>query len=283
MIKTREELNTVLEIAATQDLWARYLWFSSLLNCLTAAETCLIAIPENLTDTRIRDKILGKICSDIECKGFQECHVHLLNEYFEKYTKRSMSAKRTTGVCLRVLYPYCDEQCSRRIERFLCFTPLLKRTGLKLIRENWHSDLELLLEELWCSQKDYSLALIALNNASKAFILKNFAAIETCFEEDLAIIGRLYLKVGKHHPNMLLRLKARDEITYCHVLGKLGRKLSTEEAKEIFEKNKNDERFGIMISAFGRMGLWQLLNSLLNRADELKAIAESIFDCDMID
>jgi len=282
-MKTLKELKKVLEIASTENLWARLLWFSSFLNCLTAEETCLIASPENLKDTYIRDKILSKVCSDIKHNGFQECHVHLLNKYFEKYVNLSISEKRTTGVCLRVLYPYCDEQWSSRIERFLCFTPLLKRTGMKLIRENWYSGLELLLEELWCLQKDYSLALIALDNASKAFILKNFDAIEKCLEEDLAIISRLYLEVGKYNPNMLLRLKAKDEITYCHVIGKLGRKLSTEEAKEIFEKNKNDKRFGIMISAFGRMGLWHLLNSLLNRADELRIIAENISDCDIGD
>lgn len=283
MMKTREELEKVLEVAINEDLWARYLWFSSLLNCLTATETCLIALPEYLIDENIRGKVLAKICEDIECNGFQECHERLLSEYIEGYEDLSVSAKRATGVCLRILYPYCDEKWSHRIERFLCFTPLLKRTGMKLIRENWHSDLEPLLEELWSSKKDCSLALIALNNASEAFILKNLNAIEDCFEEDLAIIGRLYIIAGKHNPNILSCLKARDEITYCHVLGKLGRKLSTKEAEEMFENNKNDERIGIMISAFGRMGLWVLLNSLLKRADELRTIEEGRFDCDTFD
>lgn len=79
---------------------------------------------------------------------------------------------------------------------------------------------------------------------------------------------KLYLRVAKADPSKLEYLSQVDEITFTYVSVKLGKALEAEAALPMFERNKYDERIGLLIWCFGQMKLWSVLRTIEQDLDE---------------
>jgi hypothetical protein len=136
------------------------------------------------------------------------------------------------------------------------------------MHSNWLPEHENFLKKVWGKHKDKEGAHLILDKLGGAFLEEHFEELkEVLYKAGLNHISRLFVKANSlEKAQQLLYI---DEITYVYVCAKIGSELSPNYALEIFEKNKLDERVGLLLWSFGELGLWEVLTNIAGRIDEL--------------
>lgn len=74
--------------------------------------------------------------------------------------------------------------------------------------------------------------------------------------------NELHIKLGRTHPEVLQALRDAEPVTYAVVLAHLGMRLDPVDACMLYEANPDSRTTYLWIWAYGRMGLWQVIQAI---------------------
>lgn len=156
-----------------------------------------------------------------------------------------------------------------RIVEFFLLSPhiAMRRRAYKHLRRNW-ADRH--LSQLYCSWQrtadpDGTAALIQA--VPTDWLQTHYSElIPTAYDW---AYRRLCMRLGADLPELLARLRTEDEISYLYVTAKLGKRVLPREAREIFERNRHDERLGLLLWCLGVHQHSGVLAEVIKRAEQL--------------
>jgi hypothetical protein len=243
--------------------------FSALVACLNAIEACEIFDLSFEQDTSKRQAILKKIGSDIQAE-FQDCHNTLIRELVTTYEELPYSKKLACAASLGYLSNDAPKNIQDQIIRLLAASRYvrIRRIGYKNLDTSWTDGFQWLVENNWQTYQDPECVHLMIDH----FAIESLEADSLNLRDKVKgtrYLQRLYLRIADIKPERLEELKQVDEITYLYVAVKLMKNLGDQEALEIFEHNKNDERIGLMIWCFGQMKLCSVLEKITDEIDRL--------------
>jgi hypothetical protein len=144
----------------------------------------------------------------------------------------------------------------------------IRRKGYKKLKAHWYVGYIQFTEDLLKSNRDRECVQLVIDQFPPEHLERNFSTLKKRVEDSWQIT-KLYLRVAQNNLEKLDELSRRDEIAYAYVSVKLGRPLRDEEALAIFERNKYDDRLGLLIWCLGQMGLWSTLEYINSQIDIL--------------
>jgi hypothetical protein len=97
------------------------------------------------------------------------------------------------------------------------------------------------------------------------------------FDIEPWLISKLFLRLSQILPGIIERAREQDPITYLYLCAKTGKKISDNEAKELFFNNLEEERRGLALWAIGTMGCWSALEYITSCSEEISQIDEATF------
>jgi len=246
--------------------------------CLTPSYVCELLRHCVVARLDLRDTALRKVCADID-DSFSACHRHLLEDLLSVFLETDSRGRQSLGYCLSTIADHVPIAERRMIQDFFLKSKYIgvRKRGYK----NISADTEIpqdLVGKAWERFADPECAWVIVKAFPIEFLVLHRAALVAAFSKGWQF-ARLYLRIGESKPNLLDELRDIDEISYCYVLAKLGRKLALKEAVKIVDSNSGDERFGLLVWSLGRLHIWKALQYV---ESQLPTIQDQMFD-DMCD
>ncbi len=232
-----------------------YIVLNTLIHSLSSFETCLLFDMSFNQDYHIRHYVLSKISNDIT-KNFTADHRKLILSLLEKLDEKGLSKKDTCSFSLDQLYDSLPTRYKNLIlQKFLNSRSVRTHDrAFKRLNIKWNKKYQNLIEHVWNSYKDTNCLRIIINHFSANFLEKNYKDLLKITKPVQA--SKLLLKLGAINFEFVKELKDIDQISYSYVLAKLGKRLSDAQASEFLKNNYRDERIGLLLWSFGKMGLW---------------------------
>jgi hypothetical protein len=241
-----------------------YAIISSLIYALTPIEACEYLDLTFKQDNRIRRYILKKIASDIS-KSYIENHKQLIKRLLTNLEEKQFRRKESCAFSLNFLFDSLPTKVKQKIiQTFLISEyPRNRDRAFKRLNLNWDKKYLELIEAVWFLFHDTYCLKIILNHFPTTFLVQNYKDI---LEYTLPFqASKLFIKLGKVDIALLDKLMSIDEISYCYVLTKFNKAISSSEAKRILEKHSQDERVGLLLYSLGQMGLFETIMEYDNR------------------
>jgi hypothetical protein len=236
--------------------------FSALLSCLNAEETCAVLDITFEQGWTKRQVILRKIARDAETE-FQECHHTLVHNLVKVYGELPYDKKNS---CAHTLGFFCDRMPENEqdiVIKFLLASKYIgtRRAGYRKLATHWKDSFQSFVERNWKTLQDPECTWLIVDHFPVEYLETNSLALQKEVK-GTRYLSRLYLRIAERTTTKLGELRQIDEITFAYVSVKLNRTLNDEDSLGIFERNKNDERLGLLIWCFGQMKLWCVLESI---------------------
>jgi len=241
--------------------------FSAFIACLEPAEACSLLDVDFEQEYIIRRAILKKIGRDIEI-NLQTCHKELVNSLLQAFENHSYRKKQSSAYCLSFLHDFLPESIQDEIVVFLLQSKYIgiRRTGYKKLRE-WRISFSPLIEQNWNIHQDLECAELIIEHFPVEYLETNLEKLQEIVL-GTRYLTRLYLKVAKNNPSYIERLQAVDEITFAYVSVKVNKPFANEQALDIFERQKHNEKLGLLIWCFGQMKLWSVLEKINGQLEQ---------------
>lgn len=238
--------------------------------CLSPNEVCQLLDLNFSQSSSERNLVLKRIAEDAS-EDFQECHRSL----FEVLIK-----------CLQTFPPYKRKGCAHALEFLYSSIPhksfplslnksimdvflglltidkiTYRERAYRMLWGNLSEDYLPQIESAWRKWGDTMCAQLIIDNFPLSFLVEHLdeLAQKVSFSR---YYPELFVRTSEQNPKVLNRLREEDGITYAYVLCRRGEKLDSKSALEIFEKFKMDERLGLLLWCFGKMGLWKILRKV---------------------
>lgn len=226
--------------------------------CLSAEESAELLFVSYLSAINIRTAALRKVCYDIR-RSYEFCHRDLVNKILRSFNGLDAKGRQSAGYCLSSILSYLPILQRRRIQSFFLRSSYIgiRKRGYKSLKRESIVPVKP-LKEAWRKYSDTECAFLIVNKFPVEYLIDNRDSLAEALTEKWQL-ARMYLRIGKVKPDLLVELKAKDQISYCYILAKLEGKLSLSEAKRILVDNMADERIGLLIWSFGHLGLWNAL------------------------
>lgn len=226
--------------------------------CLSPQEACELfkAVPRE--NKILLEKTLRKICSDIE-SNFLPCHGELILSLEKELASVKSTHRQSIGYYLTSLSDPAPSEVRKKTQEIFLTSKYIgvRKRGYKSIIKNQDTDHEALLK-CWKTYNDTECAWTITNTFPAELIIPIRKDLILTFSEGWQY-SRIYKKIGVVRPELINELKTIDEISFCYVLAKLDKKLTSKDAKQIIDNNIDDERLGLLIWALGQLGLWDSL------------------------
>lgn len=251
-----ERVKTINEIIGSRNLSDEdFIVINSLIQALNPKEACYLLDLNFTQNKRIREYALKKIYSDIS-NSYTQPHKKLISTLISRLEDKKYTQNDRYSYCLNFLYESVPKEDKKNIlSSFLESNSIRNRNRFfKILLLNWNPKYLEIIEELWFNYHDRYCLEIILKYSPDTFILENYKELIEYSQPHQ--IKDIFLKLGKIDFKLVAKLKDIDEITYCYVLLKLGKKISNKEAKVFLENNYMDERLGLLLWVFGQMNLW---------------------------
>jgi len=238
--------------------------------CLTPFQACEFLRRCVVTRSDLRDTALRKICADID-DSYDDCHRQLLEDLLSLFSLTDSRGRQSLGYCLSTIADHMPENVRRTIQEFFLTSKYIgiRKRGYKCVSDEAVIPQEL-VQNAWEQFADPECAWVIVKTFPAEFLVRNRVALVSAFTEGWQF-ARLYLRISEIKPSLLAELRAKDEISYCYVMSKLGKKISLKEAVEIIDNNSGDERFGLLVWSLGRLHMWGALRHV---ETQLPAIQE---------
>ncbi len=264
-----ERIELIYKTIEDQETWKKSPILDALVACLTPDEACRVVDVDSPYELVLRNSLRRKIARDISAYGCLPCHTELTERLVSRFPALPHSLKQSCGSWISYLYDYLPFEHRLTILDFLLTSRYgwMRQRAYKILFRNWIPQVERLLLQAWEKHKDELGAQVIVEHLPAEFLFQQFVDLEKALSRNNRI-ARLFIKVGAMHPDVLGRLAEADGITFAYVSVKLKRVLSNDEASEIFEQYKLDERVGLLIWCFGQMGLWDVLKSITEHRKE---------------
>lgn len=237
--------------------------------CLTPEETCQLLDLDFHQEYLTRHRILRKIERDIGSYGFNKCHYELVDRLVGVVGTLPYNKKQGCGHCLSYLYDYVPQDIQHRLLRFFLESKyvIFRRRAYKKLRTDWDASYQKRIEGAWSAHHDPDCARLMIDHFPVEYLIEYFFELLESVEGSWHST-KLYLRVSEVDSSKLEHLAQTDEITFSYVSTKLGRIFGVDTALSIFERNKYDERLGLLIWCFGQMRLWSVLKTIEQDLDE---------------
>ncbi len=233
--------------------------FGAFLACMSPEEVCQLLDLEFKQDFFIREKIVRRIIEDMRAT-FLACHQELLDTLIALISTLPRKKTISCASCLERLFPNCGIEIKDRLVKSLISSPYkdLRNRACKLLRQEWDDCWIPLVSMAWSTCRESACAVLIAERMPPSFLEEHF---EDLFSQlpSFGLMGRFYSRLPQVQPEHLARLKEADEITYAYTHVKLGLRLEEAEAFDIYKRNRNDERVGLLIWSIGKMNLWDVL------------------------
>ncbi len=238
--------------------------------CLTPSHACALLRRCVVARVDLRDTALRKVCADID-DTFGDCHRRLLEDLLSLFSETDSRGRQSLGYCLSTIADHVPKAERRTIQEFFLMSKhvSVRKRGYKCVSADTVIPLAL-VRKAWEQFEDPACAWIIVKAFPPKFLVQHRASLAAAFSEGWQF-ARLYLRIAEIKPKLLTELRDIDEISYCYVLAKLGRKIALKEAVKIIDSNSGDERFGLLIWSLGRLHMWEALRHV---ESQLPAIQE---------
>lgn len=238
--------------------------------CLTPSHACEFLRRCVAARADLRDIALRKVCADI-ADSFGDCHRRLLEDLLSLFSESDSRGRQSLGYCLSTIAARVPEAGHRTIQEFFLTSKYVgvRKRGYKCVSADTVMPQEL-VRKAWEQFEDPECAWVIVKAFPPEFLVQHRASLVAAFTEGWQF-ARLYLRIAEIKPNLLAELREIDEISYCYVLAKLGRKIALKEAVKIIDSNSGDERFGLLVWSLGRLHMWEALRHV---ESQLPAIHE---------
>ncbi len=266
----------IKKLSTQEFIWERASLIRALINSLTSRIACQLFDVLFIQDHWLQNIIFNKICNDMNFQ-FHSFHRNLIDKISANFDALPYQKKQSAAFYLREFYNYSPEEVKKNIASILVSSRYLviRRFSYQIISNNWTKYNEKLIINSWRKYRDVEAAEISVRKLPIKFIQKEFDILEEILvANSFSKLAKLYIRVGKTDKKKLERLKQIDEITYLYTLVKLDKKINNRTAWQIFEKNIDKERAGLMLWCFGRMGLWDVLIDICKRKINKKVFSQ---------
>lgn len=229
--------------------------------CLTAPESCRLLSIAVRTHFDLCEAALRKTCADLEI-SFDDCHRGLLNDLIFILTEGKAKDRQRAGYCLSKLATFVPPDQRRTIQEVFLTSRYItvRRRGYKSVTKDSATNAEF-IRQVWESHGDPECAWLIVKTFPPDFLVENRRILASALLEGWQC-ARLYLNIAELYPDLLEELREIDEILYTYALAKMGSRLMSEEAIDLIKRNLGDDRFGLLVWSFGRMGLWDTLQHI---------------------
>lgn len=243
--------------------------FSASVACLTPEEKCQVldlAFSQSFPTRRI---ILRNIEQDIKRQGFRKCHRILIHNLAGALDTLPYNKKQGCGHCLSYLY----DCAPRDVQDYLLSVFLeskyviVRRRAYKKLGIGWDDSYKDAIKGVWNAHHDADCARLIIDQFDVKYLNEHFFDLQERVEASWHST-KLYLRVSEIDSSKLEHLSQTDEITFAYVSAKLGKTFEAETALSMFERNKHDERLGLLVWCFGQMKLWFVLKTIERDLDE---------------
>lgn len=226
--------------------------------CLTPRQACNLLKRYVVSRVDLRSPALKKVCADIDV-AYASCHRLLLEYFLSQLLEADSRGRQGFGYCLSVILGHVPPDDRRTIQEVFLASKYItvRRRGYKSLSNEIETTQEL-LRDAWERFGDTECAWLIVKSFPPQFLVEHRKSLLSKLMEGWQI-ARLYLRIAEIKPRLLPELKAVDQISYCYVLAKLGKTLGSKEAMAIVDANSQDERIGLLVWSFGRLGLWSSL------------------------
>ncbi len=207
-----------------------------------------------------RQRLLRRIAEDMtnSCEDF---HVALITAVMIDVHRVQSNRARSRSAFLRGLARVAPIGLATSIFAELTAhrSAAIRNDALRQMGKAWNDGWEGIVWDAWQRHGDHGAAIIIGDHFPENVILENIIALFPHLLERPGVLARLCNRLGSAAGPVLNRLRKLDEITYCYVLVKTGRKMSNSTALKIFRGNLFDDRLSLLVWCFGRMGLWSAI------------------------
>lgn len=234
-----------------------FLW--AYVNCLNDEETVELLLYSCVDFFGLRDIALRKLEHDI-ADGIRPEHKKLVRELIKKSKLLKFREANSIAYCLSRILDYSKGKNERKIVEFLLNSKRVsfRRRGLKYLLGNFKKKYEEQVLNVWDQFHDFETLKLIVYNFPTEYLFESRKMLAGHIEEGW-LASKLYLKIGKEHPEVLDELLDYGTPTYCYCLAKLQLMLPVEKKKGIQLNTEND---GLLLWSLGRLGEWQLIEKL---------------------
>jgi len=232
-----------------------YAILNSLILSLSINEACTFLDMKFEQDYRVRHYVLRKISNDM-VNSYTNEHRKLISSLFQKLDEKGFNKKESCAFSLDFLYDSLSSKYKNLIlKKFLESKSIRNRDrAYKRLFSNWNKKYQQIIEHVWTSHKDINCLGIIINHFPSEYLLVNYK--DLIQHAKPYQISKLFLKLGTANFELVNELKAIDQISYSYVLTKFDKKLTDTQATEFLKNNYKDNRIGLLLWCFGKMGLW---------------------------
>lgn len=240
----------------------------ALIRCLDPKEKFDLFRQNYLRNYVLRDAVLYVFneLSEID-------HVLLFNELVQSIIRdfpNLPANQRSSAIfCLGKLCQKTDSETRKQILNLLLTSKYVagRRKALKLISEHEIVEFSSLIEACVWNHKDQVAIALLIKHFPAHYLYDKRDALVGMLDAGWAL-ARLYIRASEYNASCISELKSLDGITYSYVMAKLGKQITQEEAEQLLEQYRLDERLGLLVWAFGKMGLWRVLTRIAEHSEQ---------------
>jgi hypothetical protein len=246
-----EFLNTRLEDNYSLDSTILY----AFINALSPEEVCRFLDSTYTKDPLTRRYVLNRIASDIT-NSYAKHHKKLILDLLIKLDEKKSPLRTIYASALNALYSSLPPQEKKTVLTTFLSSSLkaVREKAYKKLRAQWDNSFEENIRALWEQHHEIGTLILIINHFNEEYLVEHYKNLMShCNAPQQA---KLFIRIGQNYPKLLNELKESDEISYTYALTKLNMHLTTKEASVITKNNIKDERIGLLIWCYGKMGLW---------------------------
>lgn len=266
---TRSPASLLYEIQKSEPLIGNYGLLRAVAKCLSVEEALAILIKEASRASELRDAVLHRIAQDSVLTASSQL-TELVAALVAQLQDADARGRQGLSFCLSTLFPILAPGAQHTTLGALLTARsiVLRRRAYRL----WERQEVLGTSDLlavWGRTRDPECAWLLVKLLPAAELVELREDLLSLLSESWQV-SRLYLRIAEVRDDLLSELGARDGISYCYVLAKLGRSLSDSQARKVISRHELDDRLGLLVWALGKMKLEPTLRWLVRELPKIE-------------
>jgi len=269
-----KKIKEILNLNLNNDFVEKYTLLKSFIKCLSDSGKLILFKHTLQKNNNIQHSLVEVIAKDMAL-GFNKYHNEVVNLLLNRFPSLNVAERQTYGYVLNTFYDYSPNNVKLKIDKLFIdskYKNIRKRFYRHLDKYNSKEHNKLLIN-LWNKYNDTQCAWLIVKRCSPSYLYKMRKKLIEALPEYWQI-AKIYVRLIPSYPNTAKELLEIDAITYCYVMAKLKRTISSELAKAIVKNNIAEERFGLLLWCLGEMKKWDTLTFIYESIDSIKKAQE---------
>ena len=219
----------------------------------------------------LRDALLKSVLEDLRYGLSRQAHLRMVSQLMRNLKRAAPSKRQSGAYILRQLFPFLPVRRKHAVLGLFLQSPYpsFRQRAYALARRYPRPSYWPLVRDTWRRFGDVDAIKLMLRTAPPAFVEANLPELADA-ARGTDLLRLLVLRTQDPNNSLLEELRTTDEISYVYALARKGRRLENVEASSMFARHATDERVGILIWSFGKMGLWQALEHALSQSETMR-------------